>query len=94
MNADWGQVDAASTEVLVNTLSLLAPYPPQEKQALLEAPDLKARADVLVALDRSGPAAHVARRQAAAAVTMADIRTDPRLLELLVCPVTKTQAPV
>ena len=50
MNADWDQVDAASTEVLVNTLSLLAPYPPQEKQALLEAPDLKTRADVLVAL--------------------------------------------
>ena len=50
MNADWGQVDAAPTEVLVNTLSQLAPYPPQEKQALLEAPDLKTRADVLVAL--------------------------------------------
>ena len=50
MNADWDQVDAASTEVLVNTLSLLAPYPPHEKQALLEAPDLKTRADVLVAL--------------------------------------------
>lgn len=50
MKADWEQVDAASTEVLVNTLSLLAPYPPQEKQALLEAPDLKTRADVLVAL--------------------------------------------
>lgn len=50
MNADWDQVDAASTEVLVNTLSLLAPYPPSEKQALLEAPDLKSRADVLVAL--------------------------------------------
>ena len=50
MKADWDQVDAASTEVLVNTLSLLAPYPPQEKQALLEAPDLKTRADVLVAL--------------------------------------------
>jgi len=50
MNADWDQVDAASTEVLVNTLSLLAPYPPQDKQALLEAPDLKTRADVLVAL--------------------------------------------
>ncbi len=28
MKADWDQVDAASTEVLVNTLSLLAPYPP------------------------------------------------------------------
>ena len=50
MKADWEQVDAASTEVLVNTLSLLAPYPPNEKQALLEAPDLKTRADVLVAL--------------------------------------------
>jgi Lon protease-like protein len=50
MNADWVQVDAASTEVLVNTLSLLAPYPAKEKQALLEAPDLKTRADVLVAL--------------------------------------------
>jgi Lon protease-like protein len=50
MNADWEQVDAASTEVLVNTLSLLAPYASQEKQALLEAPDLKTRADVLVAL--------------------------------------------
>lgn len=50
MNADWDQVGAASTEVLVNTLSLLAPYPAQDKQALLEAPDLKTRADVLVAL--------------------------------------------
>ena len=50
MKADWEQVDAASTEVLVNTLSLLAPYPASEKQALLEAPDLKTRADVLVAL--------------------------------------------
>ena len=50
MSADWKEVDTASTEVLVNTLSLLAPYPPQEKQALLEAPDLKTRADVLVAL--------------------------------------------
>lgn len=50
MNADWEQVDAASTEVLVNTLSLLAPYPPRDKQALLEAPDLKTRADVLIAL--------------------------------------------
>jgi Lon protease-like protein len=50
MSADWSHVDAAPTEVLVNTLSQIAPYPPQEKQALLEAPDLKTRADVLVAL--------------------------------------------
>jgi uncharacterized protein len=50
MSADWNEVQSISTEVLVNTLSLLAPYPPREKQALLEAPDLKSRADVLVAL--------------------------------------------
>jgi len=50
MSANWSEVDTASTEMLVNTLSLLAPYPPDEKQALLEAPDLKTRADVLVAL--------------------------------------------
>jgi uncharacterized protein len=50
MSADWSEINAASTEVLVNTLSLLAPYPASEKQALLEAPDLKTRADVLVAL--------------------------------------------
>ena len=50
MNADWEQVDAASTEVLVNTLSLLAPYAARDKQALLEAPDLKTRAEVLIAL--------------------------------------------
>jgi hypothetical protein len=50
LRADWDQIDQASTETLVNTLSLLAPYPPREKQALLEAADLKTRADVLVAL--------------------------------------------
>ncbi len=50
MSADWQEIDAASTEVLVNTLSLLAPYPANEKQALLEAPDLKTRSEVLVAL--------------------------------------------
>lgn len=50
MKANWSDVDDAPTDILVNTLSLLAPYDPQEKQALLEAPDLKTRADVLVAL--------------------------------------------
>lgn len=50
MSADWDQVRAASTEALVNTLAVLAPYAPRDKQALLEAKDLKARADVLIAL--------------------------------------------
>lgn len=50
MTTNWDEVNSVGTEALVNTLSLLAPYPPRDKQALLEAPDLKSRADVLVAL--------------------------------------------
>jgi len=50
LSADWDQVAAASNESLVNTLSLLAPYPPRDKQALLEALDLQTRAEVLIAL--------------------------------------------
>jgi uncharacterized protein len=48
--ADWSEIEAASTESLVNSLSVLSPYPADDKQALLEAPDLKARAEMLVAL--------------------------------------------
>jgi uncharacterized protein len=50
MSANWDEVDKVPTENLVNTLSQLAPYPAAEKQALLEAPDLKTRADMLIAL--------------------------------------------
>jgi len=50
LNADWERINSASTERLVNTLSILSPYGPEEKQALLEAPDLRSRAEVLVAL--------------------------------------------
>ncbi len=50
LRADWDRINGASTERLVNTLSILSPYGPEEKQALLEAPDLKARAEALVAL--------------------------------------------
>jgi hypothetical protein len=35
---------------LINALCVMCPYGPEEKQALLEAADLKCRADVLVAL--------------------------------------------
>ena len=48
--ADWDEVEAASTEALVNALSALSPYPPDDKQALLEAADLKSRAEMLIAL--------------------------------------------
>ena len=47
---DWGDIKKASNEALVNGLAMMSPYGAKEKQALLEAADLKARADVLVAL--------------------------------------------
>ncbi len=50
MEADWEGVREAGTETLVNTLSMMSPYGPAEKQALLEAPDLKTRAETLVAI--------------------------------------------
>jgi uncharacterized protein len=50
LNADWDRINNASNERLVNTLSILSPYGPEEKQALLEAADLRARAEALVAL--------------------------------------------
>ncbi|SDO36120.1 hypothetical protein SAMN04488061_0991 [Filomicrobium insigne] len=50
LKADWSAILRASNEVLINALSVMSPYGPEEKQALLEAADLKSRADVLVAL--------------------------------------------
>lgn len=50
LEADWRSVSRADNAMLVNALSMMAPYGPAEKQALLEAPDLKTRADTLVAL--------------------------------------------
>jgi uncharacterized protein len=50
LNADWDRINGATNERLVNTLSILSPYGPEEKQALLEAKGLKERADALVAL--------------------------------------------
>ena len=50
MEADWEGVSEASTEMLVNSLSMMSPYGPAEKQALLEAPDLKTRAETLIAI--------------------------------------------
>ncbi len=50
MEADWEGVSAASTGMLVNTLAMMSPYGPAEKQALLEAPDLKTRAETLIAI--------------------------------------------
>jgi Lon protease-like protein len=50
LETDWDSVDNASNETLVNALAMMAPFGPAEKQALLEAPDLKSRAETLVAI--------------------------------------------
>jgi Lon protease-like protein len=47
--ADWESVGRASNETLVNALAMMAPFGASEKQALLEAPDLRARAEALLA---------------------------------------------
>lgn len=50
LEADWSSVNKANNASLVNALSVMSPYGPAEKQALLEAPDLKSRAETLVAI--------------------------------------------
>lgn len=50
LKADWAAVGKTPTETLVNSLAMVNPYGSEEKQALIEAPDLKTRAEMLVAL--------------------------------------------
>jgi Lon protease-like protein len=54
--ADWDGVQSASNEALVNAIAMMTPYGPAEKQALLEAPDLKTRAETIVALSEASVA--------------------------------------
>jgi hypothetical protein len=50
LTADWQAITRASDEMLINSLAIASPVGPEEKQALLEAPDLKTRAEVLVTI--------------------------------------------
>lgn len=50
LKIDWKGVNEAPNEALVNALSMMCPFGPREKQALLEATSLKSRAEVLVAI--------------------------------------------
>jgi Lon protease-like protein len=52
LKIDWNDVEQASNEALVNALSMMSPYGAREKQALLEAADLKSRAEMLVAISQ------------------------------------------
>ena len=76
---------------------MMCPFQPSEKQALLEAVTLVDRADVMVALLEMSLAANDdtaslhKNRSPAGINDMSDNITgiDPKLLEILVCPLTK-----
>ena len=50
LKVDWEGIENAPNEALVNALAMMSPYGPAEKQALLEAPNLKTRAEILIAV--------------------------------------------
>ncbi|MDU8910160.1 LON peptidase substrate-binding domain-containing protein [Aestuariicoccus sp. MJ-SS9] len=50
LSADWQTLKEADDELLVNSLSMLLDFNPDEKQALLEAPSLATRRETLVTL--------------------------------------------
>jgi len=50
LKTDWQGIESAPNEALVNALAMMSPYGAAEKQALLEAPDLKSRAEILIAV--------------------------------------------
>jgi len=50
LQADWRAIKLSSNETLVNSLSVISPYGPKEKQALLEAGTLEDRNQMLIAL--------------------------------------------
>ncbi|MCA8878576.1 MAG: LON peptidase substrate-binding domain-containing protein [Rhodobacteraceae bacterium] len=50
LSTDWDGLKDAEDELLINSLSMLCPFAPEDKQALLEAPSLSTRRETLVTL--------------------------------------------
>jgi uncharacterized protein len=50
LSTDWDSLKDAEAELLINSLSMLCPFSPEDKQALLEAPSLDTRRETLVTL--------------------------------------------
>lgn len=50
LQTDWDSLKEAEDELLINSLSMLCPFEPEDKQALLEAPSLETRRETLVTL--------------------------------------------
>lgn len=50
LHTDWDSLKEADDELLINSLSMLLGFEPEDKQALLEAPSLSTRRETLVTL--------------------------------------------
>jgi len=50
LSTDWDTMQEADDELLINSLSMLCPFEPEDKQALLEAPSLSTRRETLTTL--------------------------------------------
>ena len=50
LSTDWDSLSEADDELLINSLSMLCPFAPEDKQALLEAPSLTTRRETLMTL--------------------------------------------
>ncbi|WP_461471401.1 LON peptidase substrate-binding domain-containing protein [Pararhodobacter sp.] len=50
LSTEWSSLKDAEDELLINALSMLCPFQPEERQALLEAPSLTTRRETLVTL--------------------------------------------
>jgi Lon protease-like protein len=50
LSTDWESLQEADDELLINSLSMMLEFQPEDKQALLEAPSLATRRETLVTL--------------------------------------------
>lgn len=50
LSTDWDSLKQADDELLINSLSMLCPFDPEDRQALLEAPSLSTRRETLTTL--------------------------------------------
>lgn len=50
LSTDWDNLKEAEDEMLINSLAMLCPFDPEDKQALLEAPNLPLRRETLQVL--------------------------------------------
>lgn len=50
LQTDWDSLKDANEELLINSLSMMCPFGPEERQALLESPCLKTRRETVATL--------------------------------------------